>query len=194
MLLSAALDREYRSATGHLQVARTFIDSGFLTSQVYEYCAANASRGRLPVKGVGQAGKALLYKTVIQQGLPLTLLGVNEGKAQVYARLQIRKPGAQYFHYGADDEHMVRRYDEVYFKQLTAERRVLKRSGGMMYETYEPVRAKARNEALDLRVYALAALKSMGEIDWSRLKGTPIEEATSPKKVKRRTAREVDIW
>lgn len=192
--LSAALDREYHAGIGRLQVARTFIDSGYLTSQVYAYCAAHASRGRLPIKGVGQAGKALLYKTVIQQGLPLTLLGVNEGKAQVYARLQIKKPGAQYFHYGADDEHMTRRYDEVYFKQLTSERRVLKRSGGMLYETYEPVREKARNEALDLRVYALAALKSMGEINWGKLKGAPIERTSAPAKGKHRAAREVDIW
>lgn len=192
--LDAVLDREYRSPNGALKVVRTFIDSGFMTSKVYDYCAASMLKGRLPIKGIGQAGKALLYRTTYQKGMPLTMLGVNEGKAQVYARLQIKKPGAQYFHFGADDAYLLRRYDEIYFKQLMSERRVLKRSGGMLYETYEPVKEKARNEALDLRVYALGALKSMGDINWERLDNPTPPINTRPSGKKQRRYREADIW
>lgn len=191
--LDVELDREYESPTGKKKIIRTFIDSGFMTSEVYKYCAERLSKGRLPIKGYGTPGWGLVYKTVNRMGLPLTLLGVNEGKSQVYARLTIDEPGPQYFHFGRDDVYLMRRYDEVYFKQMLSEHRVLRVRGGIPYEMYEPVRERERNEALDCRVYALAALKSLGPIDWQRL-SAPLE--TKPAAVARRknVSRETDVW
>ncbi|MBR1580090.1 MAG: phage terminase large subunit family protein [Selenomonadaceae bacterium] len=184
--LDEVLDREYAGASGRLKVYRTFVDSGYLTSIVYEYCARRLNAGRFPIKGYGSVGRALIYKTVSVKGVPLTLLGVNEGKAMVYNRLSI-KEGEQCFHFGRDDEHLTRRYDETYFKQLISERRVLRRTGGLIYETYEPISRRQRNEALDLRVYALAAMKSLGIDDWTDL--------NEERKVERAArSREVDIW
>ena len=156
----AGVDREY-SGEERLKVARTFIDSGFMTSTVYEYCRRSARKGRFAIKGYGGVGKALIYKRVYQKGLTLMLLGVNEGKASVYNRLRVREVGAQYCHFGRDDEFLTRAYDEIYFKQLNSEQAVRKRSGGLMYEVYEPVSKHARTECLDCRVYALAAYKSI---------------------------------
>ena len=186
--LDARLLREYSTRNGRrLTVARTFVDSGFMTSIVYSYCAARIDRGIYAIKGYGSVGRALIYKTVLVKGLPLTLLGVNEGKAMVYGRLSLKQAGEQYCHFPVDDQYLRRRYDDQYFKQLISERRVLRRTGGLIYETYEPISRRQRNEALDLRVYALAAMKSLGIDDWSDL--------NEERKVERAArSREVDIW
>ena len=155
------LDREYAGVEGSLKVARTFVDSGYMTSVVYEYCRRTARRGRFAIKGYGGVGKALIYRRENHKGLTLMLLGVNEGKAMVYNRMRVRERGAQYCHFGRDDEHLTRQYDESYFRQLNSERAVRKRSGGMMYAVYEPVSKHIRTESLDCRVYALAAYKTL---------------------------------
>ena len=186
--LDARLDRVYRTNTGRLNVARTFVDSGYMTTKVYEYCSTRLYKGRLPIKGIGSAGRSLIYRTDMKHGMPLTILGVNEGKAMIYERLKLKESGAQKMHFPADDEYLVRRYDEVYFKQLMAEHRVIRMAGGMMYETYEPIKRSARNEALDLRVYALAAMKSLN-IDWEKLKNPTVVV-----KKKKQRSLEGDYW
>ena len=183
--LDEVLDRQYRSKRETLTVARTFVDSGFMTSEVYEYCRRRLMRGRMAIKGVGSVGKGLIYRTTMQRGVPLTLLGVNEGKDEVYSRLMIEKPGAQYCHFGSDDKYIRRRgYDESYFRGLTAEHKVRHQSGGMLYDQWEPVSKHARNEPLDLRVYALAAMKSFGLYE---------KKSGKPKATKAKTW-EADIW
>ena len=192
--LDEILDRQYRSADGNLSVLRTFVDSGFMTSEVYAYCRRRLTHGRLPIKGVGNAGVKLIYRTSMQNGLPLTLLGVNEGKDEVYGRLRVKTPGAQYCHFGADDQYLkVRGYDEQYFRGLNAERKVRHIRGGMLYEQWEPISKRVRNEPLDLRVYALAAMKSFGAIDWKRLKNND-ELYAAPRKARKPQTKETDIW
>lgn len=162
--LDDVLDREYRSKTSAFKVMRTFVDSGFMTSTVYEYCRRRARSGRFAIKGVGSCGKQLIWRTSMKDGVPLILLGVNEGKQEVYSRLMLTEPGARYFHFGADDRHIrCRGYDEEYFRGLTAEHKVRRQTGGLIYEQWEPVNRRVRNEPLDLRVYALAAMKTYEE-------------------------------
>lgn len=177
--LDEVLDRAYVGLDGSLKVARAFIDSGYMTSTVYDYCRRSARKGRYAIKGYGGVGKALIYRREYHKGLTLMLLGVNEGKASVYNRLRVKDVGAQYCHFGRDDEHLTRQYDETYFRQLNSERAVRKRSGGLMYEVYEPVSRHVRTECLDCRVYALAAYKSI----------EPVR-----KDARKLKSREVDIW
>ena len=176
--LDKALDRKYSSCGRQMQVMRTFIDSGYLTSVVYEYCARRRQLGRVAIKGVGSAGKELVYRVEIRKGVPLTLLGVNEGKAEVYSRLQVKEVGAQYCHFGLDDEKMYRGYDRKYFEGLSAERKVMRERGGVRYEQWEPVNRRVRNEPLDCRVYALGAMKSLVGVKRDRVA----------------KVRQVDIW
>ena len=190
--LDRVLERGYKKAEGTLKVARTFIDSGFRTDKVYEYCRSRRERGCIAIKGYGMPGKSLVYQTVMKDGLAVVILGVNEGKSLIYSRLQVKVPGVNYCHFGKDMKEFRRGYDEVYFKQLLSEHRVIRRTGGLLYEGYEPIEKHARNEALDMRVYALAAMKSYGIRDWSRLK-EPREES-SARRVQRRQSRELDIW
>ena len=66
----------------------------------------------------------------------------------IYSRLKIENEGAGYCHFPED------RSDE-YFRQLTAEKIVTRYRKG--FQRREWIKTRARNEALDCRVYALSA-------------------------------------
>ena len=92
------------------------------------------------------------------------ILNSDAGKDEVIAALQSGK-----ILFGRDDQFLTRNFDENFFKQLSSERKVKTVSG----YRWEKVNAHARNEALDMTVYALAALKSLmtGDADdfWESL-------------------------
>ncbi len=85
--------------------------------------------------------------------LPVKLftVGVDEAKGILYARLKEQAPGPGYCHFPEGEG-----YDEEYFKQLTAEKRVIRYQKG--FPKAEWIKTRARNEALDCRVQAHAAL------------------------------------
>lgn len=158
--LDDILDAEYKYADGRaLKVARTFIDSGYSTKIVYEYCQSREIGGRYAIKGRGAAGLPLIYKyTAIQgYGIEVAILGVNDGKAQVMSNL---RAGRMKF-------PIREGYDENYFKQLLSEKQVMKRASGISYVQWQPVEKNIRNESLDLAVYNLACMKSLN-INWQR--------------------------
>jgi len=72
-------------------------------------------------------------------------------KDTIFARLRVDEPGPRYLHFPAGHG-----YDEEHFRQLTAEVLKTKYVRGFPVQAYEKIRD--RNEALDLRVYWLAAL------------------------------------
>ncbi len=81
----------------------------------------------------------------------LFTVGVDEAKAILFSRLKEQTPGPGFCHFpdGAG-------YEEEYFKQLTAEKRVIRYQKG--FPKAEWIKTRARNEALDCRVQAHAAL------------------------------------
>lgn len=162
--LDSVLDREYKFYNGkRLKIMRTFIDSGYATRKVYEYCAANELKGRYAIKGKGAPGLPLLYQYSYPRGygITLTILGVNDGKQEIFSRLAIRDEHCK-MHFPADDNFFSRRgYDESYFKQLFSEKRIMKRTSGVAYFTFVPLHRDIRNESLDLAVYAYSAMTSI---------------------------------
>jgi phage terminase large subunit GpA-like protein len=80
----------------------------------------------------------------------LFAIGTDTAKELIYSRLKITELGAGYCHFPTH-------YDESYFKQLTAEKVVTRYNKGFPVRKWEKP-AGRRNEALDCRVYALAAL------------------------------------
>lgn len=209
--LDKILDCEFHFADGTpLKVSRTFIDSGYSTRAVYEYCIENVQKQRFPIKGKGGAGLPLIYQYTKLKNLPvpLTILGVDDGKQEIFARLGIAEKGAQYFHFPKNDKYIERRgYDNLYFKQLIAERRVFRKVSGVIQIAWEPVADGVRNESLDLRVYNLAAMKSCeakrGATFWQKraelLKTESVTPTQAPKPRPTRqdntaTYRQLDIW
>ena len=80
--------------------------------------------------------------------VPLYPVGVDTAKELIYARLRIDEAGPGFCHFPE-------RRDDEYFRQLTAERQVIRYHKGFPVRTW--VKSRTRNEALDVRVYAVAA-------------------------------------
>lgn len=158
--LTAFLTREWKHASGQkARVELAVVDSGGAhTDEVYRYCQASIAAGRrvYPVKGGNIAGKPLVERpsTTNKYHVPLFVLCVDSGKETVLSRLQVPAAGAGYIHlpFWTDDE---------FLEQLTAEKAVRKyvRGRGSVREW---VKLRERNEAFDLMVYALAALRIAG--------------------------------
>ena len=159
MRATNAAGREYR-------IERTFIDSGYLPEFVYSYCRSHMKSGRFAIKGYSRFGQPLIVKTGVLKDarIYLVILNSDAGKDEVITGLQNGK-----ILFGRDDQFLTRNFDENFFKQLSSERKVKTLTG----YRWEKVNQHARNEALDVTVYALAALKSCmtGDADdfWERL-------------------------
>jgi phage terminase large subunit GpA-like protein len=130
-----------------------------MTQRAYEWLRGKTGRRIFGVKGVGGWGRPIVEKPQRKQSgknarkVDLFLVGTDEAKLAVSKRLAVIKEGPNYCHFPIDR-------DPEYFKQLTAERLNVKYvKGQAVREWVKPDRA--RNEALDTRVYALAALKIM---------------------------------
>ncbi len=83
------------------------------------------------------------------RGKPV-MLGVDTAKDTIHARLKVDEPGPGYCHFPED-------YDEEFFKQLTGEKRVTKFVKGVPQRRWVKKSESRRVEALDCRVYNLAA-------------------------------------
>jgi phage terminase large subunit GpA-like protein len=134
------------------------IDSGgHHTQAVYEFCKARIGRRVWAIKG--EAARGGERNPVWPSKRPTSrtkktyrpvILGVNAAKDTIRQRLLQDAPGPGYMHFPADR-------DIGYYMQLTAERLVVKTSGGRRFRVWELPGGRA-NEALDCRVYAYAAL------------------------------------
>jgi len=139
-----------------------------------DHIRKNLHKQRIGIKGRGGSGLPLIWrysKPSKEYGIPLVILGVNDGKQQVMTRLGLEQKGQQYFHFPVDDSHIGQRgYDQIYFKGIIAEQRKVTRKGGMIQVVWEPISKDARNEPLDLRVYNLACMKSLlPHINWVKI-------------------------
>lgn len=139
------------------------IDSGYNTSMVYAF--TEKRRWTVAVKGITGMGRPLIedekkrrqrLRNRRKRAAHVEPLGVDQGKALVYARLKLPQPGAGYIHFPRDPA-----FDDEYFAQLAAEKLVTKIKGTRPFQEW--VQTRPRNEALDCLVYALAAMRLSGK-------------------------------
>lgn len=161
--LAMALRSTYESEAGYyMPLFMTCIDTGYNTTQVYEFLAAMNSQIIVGVRGqdhlkvpIGTAKKVEVGIDGRRLNAGATYWGISSSvlKESVYGalNLSVQSGGVyppRYCHFPE--------YGEEYFKQLTAEQmRVTKDSLGRDKVAWHKTRD--RNEALDCRVYALAA-------------------------------------
>jgi len=158
--LTAVLTAVYTGETGEHRVACAFIDSGYHAQMVYRFVKMNAARHWFACKGMPDPHKPITGKaTWVECRLPghggrvrMFPVGTTAAKDEIFSHLRITEHGPGYCHFPRRPE-----YDEAYLKQLCSERKVTKFRNGNNVSVYEKVSAGARNEALDLRVYATAA-------------------------------------
>lgn len=132
------------------------IDSGYLSTTVYKFCKKYAARRWFAVKGMSDPFKPLVSKPTLSGKNPkvrLFPIGTNAAKDDVFAALKVAKAGPAYCHFPDKQPYN----EDVHMKQLCSERMVTHTRGGRSYRVYEPVAKGIRNEALDVRVYAIAA-------------------------------------
>lgn len=141
------------------KIYATAIDTGgHRAKAVYSFCRPRATRRVFAIKGATSVDAPFVNMRSSNKNLgkiALFSIGVNAGKDDIYANLAIKEVGAGYMHFPSKEI-----YSDEYFKQLTAEKRDKK--------TRRWVKFRARNEAIDCRNYANAAL-SLAGIDESVL-------------------------
>lgn len=154
----------YRHESGHeVRIMVAGVDTGFLTSTVYDYIKDRQHRGVYALKGdFGKEGVPIISKankkTTGRDKRPVNLfiVGTFEAKRLIFGRLSMARPepgvaAGGYIHYPILED-----FDEEFFEQLTAERITEGFKNGRMKRQFENMRK--RNEALDCAVYAYAAL------------------------------------
>jgi phage terminase large subunit GpA-like protein len=161
-----------------LPIRAACVDTGgHHTLRTYDFCRPRQGRRVWPIKGRGGMGVPLWPRRPSRNNkgrVPLFLIGVDTAKEALYARLKLEEPGPGYCHFPMQR-------DAEYFRQLTAEAVRTK------YQKGRPIREwfkkdHQRNEALDNRVYALAALAgltSMGLMlnkEVARIEQIPLKE------------------
>ena len=155
--LDAVLFSTYHTEDGReLSVRSTCVDTGGShTQSVYRYIKSRESRRVFGIKGVGGEGRPLVGRPSKNNigKVHLFPVGADTAKELVYSRLKITEPGPGYCHFPKSR-------DPEYFEQLTAEQLVTRYIRGHAKRSW--VKKRRRNEALDVRCYAMAALYISG--------------------------------
>ena len=120
---------------------------GHSAKAAYAFCKPRFSRRIFAIKGSNTIDAPIaprLASRTNKANIPLYMIGVNQAKDVIYSHIMTETIGAGYMHYPQDES-----YNDEYFKQLTAEKRG--KDGRWK-------KVRARNEALDVRVYAYTSL------------------------------------
>ena len=151
--LDNILGQQFEREDGKILTIRSVcIDSGgHHTNSVYTYVRPREGKRIFAIKGVGGTGKPIVGRPSTNNigKIRLFPVGVDTAKEILFSRLRITEPGPGYCHFPMS------RTDE-YFRQLTAEKQVTRYHKG--FARREFVKTRPRNEALDVRVYAMGAL------------------------------------
>ena len=193
--LDEVLARDWpRKGGGAMPIRVMCVDSGYATQDVYAWvrrhpqaawgpagAAARQPRTAVAVKGRARDTALILGVSTAdgggrRRGLRVWSVSGPVAKGELYRWLKLERPTEEEIAAGKGTPpgtcHFPH-YGEEYFKQLTAERRVIRIRKGFPAASWEKDPAR-RNEALDCRVYARAAAAIHGldrfqERQWKRL-------------------------
>ena len=172
--LDALITRTWDHPLGSkIKISATCIDSGYSTQRVYEYVRPRKANRVFAIKGSPTRGAPPVTRRSIKGSrVILYLLGTDAIKDTLTARLELDDEGAGFCHFPKGQG-----YDEEYFKQLTAEEVRTRYQNGFPIRYYHKTRP--RNEALDIRVYNMAAIEILNP-NFERIKkhisGNSVEE------------------
>ncbi|MBF0142862.1 MAG: phage terminase large subunit family protein [Magnetococcales bacterium] len=163
-----------------LHIRAAALDTGgHHTLQAYAFCRSRQDRRIWAIKGRGGMGVPIWPRRPSRNNkgrVPLFIVGVDACKEAIYARLRLKESGPGYCHFPHDR-------DGEWFRQLTAERITTRFHRGRPIREWKK-RDGDRNEALDCRVYAMAALQGLIAMglqlnrEAERLLDIPLKEET----------------
>lgn len=186
--LDDILQKKWRHPSGaEIGVSCCFIDSGHKTKSVYSFTKPREGRRVYACKGVGGPGVPIVNRPTRRgaERAALFAIGTDTAKELIYSRLSLGAKGAGFMHFPNDRP-------EDWFRQLTSETKVIRYKNGVPFSRFENP-SKARNEALDLRVYASAALSLM-RVNWETLKRTILTKPEKKKSAKKKTSKKRGGW
>jgi len=191
-ILTELLGRTWEHETGvRLALQRLAIDTGFTTQNVYQWARGQDRATVLPVRGVGAydrlvpvSGPTKIEVTNqgkrLKRGLNLWTVSVSFFKKELYKHLGLPKPTTEQlgagFTYPHGYIHLPDTVSDEWIKQLTAEQQVIIRSRRGFAARTEWRQLRPRNEALDCRVYARAAVWLAGADRWSENRWRALED------------------
>lgn len=163
--LDIFLSQTFVRADGALmKIICTCVDSGgHFTNQVYKFCKARFNRRVFAIKGSNNSAAAYIQKPTKnnREQAYLFTLGVDTGKSLLLQRLKVEKYGPGYCHFPSEE---TKGYNKAYFVSLTSEKQVLRYKKGrpVFVWVLKDKGTHKRNEALDCRNYATAAIEIIG--------------------------------
>lgn len=159
--LDEVLRETYATVSGRtVRVQAAAVDSGGHHAEaVLRFCRERFRRRVYAIKGVGGQGKPIwpLRASKTKTRDSVFMVGVDTAKDTVYARFRIEPGNAGACHLPDDP---ATGYDDDWMEQVTSEQRMTRYREGRPYTVWVLPKGK-RNEALDCRVYALAAQKAV---------------------------------
>jgi phage terminase large subunit GpA-like protein len=190
--LTELLGRTWEHATGaRLALQRFAIDTGFATQSVYQWARGQDRATVLPVRGMGACDRLVPVSgptkvevastgKLLPRGLNLWTVSVSFFKKELYKHLGLSKPTdeqlAAGFTFPAGYVHLPETVSDEWIKQLVAEQQVIIRSRRGFATRTEWRQLRPRNEALDCRNYARAAVWLAGVDRWSDNRWRQLEE------------------
>lgn len=138
-----------------MKLIQLVIDTGgHHAKEAYEFVKKRERERVCALKGSNQAGHPLVGRPTKSNfgGVHLFPVGTDTAKDTIFSRLKLDAFGPGYCHFPTGEK-----YDEEYFAQLTSEEKRSKYDKGVLVGTYYK-KVRARNEALDLKVYNSVAL------------------------------------
>ena len=183
--LDLVIDNTYHHPVfGDMTIRSTCVDSGgHYTQSVYKYVQSRRGKRIFAVKGVGGEGKPISGKPSKNNigKINLFSVGVDTAKELLFGRLKIKEQGEGYCHFPDERSH-------EYFRGLTSEKRVTRYFKGRARREWVK-NGTRRNEPLDCRVYAMAALHILNiNVDsvYKRMLSSVVLPGTEQPKPKRR--------
>lgn len=150
----------YRRVDGQeMKIKVAFVDSGgHRTDAVYTFTRGKGIRGIYPCKGSSAVGQPIFARFSPQkkERVKIAIVGTDTAKEVIYARLAMGNESVK------GVMHFPDYYDKQYFEGLISEEKRIEWSGGQpRIRWVKKEGSTKRNEPLDVRVYALAALRSI---------------------------------
>lgn len=184
------LSRKFEHAFGcEIALSMAFVDGGAYAEDVYRFFQVLA-RDPMPgvsghvraSKGVGKHGYPIVTRKMatVAKNLKGHYIGTWEAKDRIYERLRM-EPEPDDTREGV--MHFNKQFSEEYFQQLTAETVLITYEKGVEIRKYVNPKA-VRNEALDLRVGSLAALR-VHPRNFDAIEKELMQRAEEAEKVKR---------
>lgn len=134
---------------------------GHVSDRVYKYVRGKQHRNIYACKGSSNYGQPVIARVskLKKQKIKLVLVGTDTAKDIIYSRLEIEGAGEGACHFPLN-------YKQNYFEMLTAEEKITEYINGNPQIRWKlgkdsEGKKQKRNEALDTRVYAMAALRML---------------------------------